>query len=174
MSEQLFHHGDLVRIDKALPGYMSHFTMDRDAIVIASYSDKFGGSMRREPQYTIHIEGSGQVSWYQQSILTLIEHNCSHMLEVWEAAAKKLHDKESDLDWIFENGASVLDSASGSTTQALWDLTGLGSIWGSRGEGVTAYANARTILALAAPYLLKGDREGFEAKCAEVRHEMEN
>lgn len=81
MDEQKFHHGDLVRIAKDLGQSMRYFESDRDAIVVGSYSDQYGGDDTKS--YTLHLEGRGPVSWYSEHQLTLIEENRRDLLIKW-------------------------------------------------------------------------------------------
>ncbi|MDE2105409.1 MAG: hypothetical protein KGL39_49740, partial [Patescibacteria group bacterium] len=69
--KQKFHKGDHVRIAKDLGQSMSHFQADCEAIVIGSYNDQYGGGNTRD--YTLHLKGGGQVSWYYENQLTMIE-----------------------------------------------------------------------------------------------------
>ncbi len=75
--DQKFHRGDRVRIGN-LPSTMSHFPLG-DGTVVGSYNDQYawmsGGHRRseREPQYSIDIDGHGEVSWYPESTLTRLE-----------------------------------------------------------------------------------------------------
>ncbi|KKL65339.1 hypothetical protein LCGC14_2155950 [marine sediment metagenome] len=82
MSKQMFHKGDLVHVTKDMPSYMSHFTGDSDAIVIGSYADQYGGTTIND--YTLHLKGRGQTSWYEENQLTLIERNRSDLLKTWD------------------------------------------------------------------------------------------
>lgn len=161
MSEQKFHAGDLVRIADDLGPEMEHFTSGCDAIVIGSYADQFDGD--NDESYTLDLEKGGQCSWYYGHQLTLIEHNRHDLLAIWKAAREEMATQESDLDWIFANGEAVLHRASGATVGALGKILGCDNLWGSNGEGMTYYTNARAILLIAMPYLLRGDRAGFEA-----------
>lgn len=165
--EQKFHNGDLVHIAKDLGPDMSHFTSDVDAIVIGSYSDQYGG--RSCGSYTLYLKDGGQVSWYEESQLTLIESGKEDLLEKWkeERAAKK--KVEADLDWIFSHGKEVLEGASGATVGALAEQMGVTDLWGSRGEGLDYYFNASATLQIAGPFLENNDKEGFLHMCEEVQ-----
>jgi len=159
MSKQVFHKGDLVHVTKDMPSYMSHFTGDTDAIVIGSYADQYGGSDTKD--YTLHLKSGGQCSWYEENQLTLIEANRIDLLETWEQERDAEIEQKSDLDWIFENGPEVAESPHGASLQALADSLGLGSLWGSRGEGITYYTRSMQILEIASPYLIAKDRVGW-------------
>lgn len=164
---QKFKHGDFVRVAKDLGQFMSHFTSDVDAIVMYSYNDKFGGG--NTTSYCIYIKDGGEVSWYYEDQLTLIESGCIGMLKEWKDEAEQRRVKQSDLDWIFANGESILKEASGASIAALAECFGLNNLWGRNGEGVTYYANAMATLRFAAPFLIAGDKSGYLEKCKEVR-----
>jgi len=159
MPKQKFKKGDLVHVAKDLGSCMSHFENDVDAVVIGSYKDKYGGSNTKS--YTLHLKGQGEVSWYEEHQLTLIEHSRTDILKIWKAEEKAEEKKKSNLDWIFKNGISVLKSAHGSTVSALASCLGCSNLWGSHGEGFVYYQNARSVLAMAKPFLEKSDKVGW-------------
>lgn len=160
---QKFQKDDLVRIDKDLGSSMSHFTNDCDAIVIYTYAERYWGD--DIDNYCLHLKGRGQVSWYCEHQLTLIEEGKLDLLETWEREMKEEADLKGSLDWIFENGESVLKSAHGASIAALAKCFGLTNLWGKRGEGITYYSNARTTLSLAQEFLKTGDKKGWIEFC---------
>lgn len=164
---QQFHKGDWVWVAKDLGASMSHFTADCEAIVIGSYADQYGGDDHEE--YTLHIKGEGQCSWYYDGQLTLIEKGRLDKLKEWKALAETEHQEKGDLDWIFAHGEDVLKAPHAASIQALANCFGLTNLWGSRGEGITYYGNARRTLKLATPYLEAGNKAGWLAQCGEPR-----
>ncbi|MGL4233203.1 MAG: hypothetical protein ACRDAM_15905 [Casimicrobium sp.] len=169
MREQKYHHGDLVRIAKDLGRHMQHFQSDCEAIVIGSYADQYGGGERERQEFTLHIKGSGQRSWYEERQLLLIETQQFALLEQWkkdEAEAEKL---ASDLDWIFANGAQVLEKTHGATIASLSRCIGIKKPWGKNGEGITWYANAWWTITLARPFLEANDKTGYLKFCERLR-----
>lgn len=166
-SKQKFHKGDLVRVADDLGSCMSHFPSSVDAIVIGSYCDQYGGS--DSGQYTIYIKGRGQISWYYEGQLSLIEERRNDLLDQWEQEAKELDDKCADLDWIFANGRDVLSKPRVASIEALARCFGLTNLWGSNGEGFVYAMNARTTLLFSSKYLAEGDKQGYLAKCDELK-----
>ncbi len=160
---QKFHRGDLVRVAKNLGPSMQHFTADCDAIVIGSYADQYGGDDHKK--YTLHLEGKGRSSWYDEDQLTLIAINRNDKLEEWKAKEEADEKRHGDLDWIFRNGAQLLKGATGATVEALARGFGLTNLWGGHGEGYVYYLNAQFTLKEAAPFLLAGDKAGWLAHC---------
>jgi hypothetical protein len=160
MSEQKFHKGDLVQVGD-MPDYMKHFTGNCEAMVIGSYADQYGGNNR--DSYTLHIKGHGEVSWYKERQLTLIESNRGDLLTQWEAERADEVARLSDLDWIFEHGPEVANDPRGASLQALATAIGLGSLWGSNGEGITYYMRSMQILEATTPYLNNKDKAGWLA-----------
>lgn len=156
---QKFNKGDKVKVADDLGSSMGHFQSGMQAIVIASYADKFGGSDTKS--YSIYIKGQGEVSWYYENQMELIEKGCYEELEEWKYYLKNKKEIESDIDWIFKNGPSVVIQPSGYSIQTLFNYICKGSLWGSRGEGVDYYANSQTIMFLAKPFLESGDKEGW-------------
>lgn len=160
--EQKFHKGDWVRVSKDLGRSMSHFKADRDAIVIGSYADQYGG--RNHTSYTIHIEGRGETSWYYESQLTLIEPGRIDKLEQWEVERDAKAKQRADLDWIFSNADEAM-RGHGATVEALGKCLGMDNLWGSRGEGFAYMTNAMRIMAVAEPFIRSGDKAGWLALC---------
>ena len=92
---QKFFKGDLVQVGE-MPLYMSHFYGNCKAIVIATYTEQHGRSgPDSDKEYTLFIlkkGGRGEVSWYYEDQLTLIEPDRFDLLpvgnvhrKVWEA-----------------------------------------------------------------------------------------
>lgn len=160
---QKFHRGDLVHVAKDLGPSMSHFTSDVDAIVIGSYHDQYGGGNIRD--YTLHLKGDGQCSWYSEHQLELLEHGRTDLLEQWKAEEEAEEKQKADLDWIFAHGPDVLKSAHGASIAALAQGVWITNLWGSHGEGLAYYENAMRVLSIAAPFLEAKDKNGWLAFC---------
>ena len=164
---QKFHRGDLVRIADDLGPTMSHFKSGCEAIVVASYHEKFGHGGTED--YSLYLKGGGECSWYYGSQLTLIEPGRLDLLDQWRRAAEDERITKADLDWIFSNGQDVLESPHGASLQALATCLGCDDLWGSHGEGFVYWQNAIATLSRAKPFLLAGDRAGWEKYAAEYR-----
>ena len=94
MNTQKFFKGDLVQVWE-MPMYMRHFTGNCKAIVIGTYAEQYGGNeARSHQQYTLHLlPKEGEVSWYDENQLTLIEPDRFDLLpkgnvhrKAWEAS----------------------------------------------------------------------------------------
>ena len=90
---QKFNKGDKVKVTDDLGPHMSHFQSGMEAIVIGSYKDQFGGSNTKS--YTIHIQGQGEISWYYEHQLTLIEKGCYDELDNWEKSLGRKLNQDS-------------------------------------------------------------------------------
>lgn len=165
--EQKFKRGDYVKVAKNLGSSMSHFKSDCEAIVCYSYKDEFGGYDTQS--YCIHIKGYGEVSWYYEHQLELIEANRADLLEAWKAEQEAERVQKSNLDWIFKNGNDVSEHPHGASVQALASCLGINNLWGSRGEGLVYYANMLTTLSLAEPFLKSGDKQAWLNFCKDVK-----
>lgn len=171
---QKFHKGDWVRVVKDLGSSMSHFESDCEAIVIGSYADQYSCfDTNNTHDFTIFIKGSGQVSWYDESQLILIEPNRLDMLQQWEAEKAAEVKEKSDLDWIFSHGQDVIDNPHGASIKSLASCFGLDNLWGSRGEGVIYYSNAMETMQLAIPFLKVNDKIGWLSFCDEFKQKRE-
>lgn len=160
---QKFKKGDHIQVAKDLGSMMSHFTSDCEAIVMYTYSEKYGGG--DIDSYCIHIKGQGEVSWYEEHQLELIEADRLDLLNEWETKAEDEAEMKSDLNWIFNNGSDVLKGTHGATVATLAECFGLTNLWGSHGEGMTYYLNARKTMLMAKPFLEAGDKEGWLSQC---------
>jgi len=180
---QKYRHGDHVMArDKS--GMVTVFTesckdgvvrgtyVDREAIVIGSYLDQYGGE-DRDPSYTLYIKGRGEVSWYREDQLSLIQAERPDLLEEWKADMDKDAAEKSNLDWIFSHGEEVLAHPHGKTVEALARHFGVDNLWGSNGEGFVYMANARAVLQVSAVFLQNGDKEGFLSFADSVKEENE-
>lgn len=72
MIKQKFHRGDQVHIAKDLGPSMSHFENDRNAIVIGSYRDLYGGDDTKS--YSVMFADGSTSSWYDEWQLTFLRH----------------------------------------------------------------------------------------------------
>ena len=96
---QKFFKGDLVHVGE-MPVYMDHFEGNCKAIVLYTYAEEYGGGAKEEKQYCLHIlPRGGEVSWYEEKQLTLVEADRLDLLpkssihrKVWEA--KKARDSK--------------------------------------------------------------------------------
>lgn len=175
MSTQKFKRFDHVMIDKDLGASMFHFKSGVEAIVIGSYTDQYGGQPREKAEYTLHIKGHGQCSWYHEHQLTLITKNAEALYRDWVGEAEALAKQESDLDWIFSEEHKTKDfQLPGTSAQVLADELGAGSLWGGRGEGWVWQRNYILIWRFALPFLLTADKAGFLAACEVVKQKSAN
>lgn len=165
--KQKFQKGDHVRVAKDLGSMMSHFPSDCEAIVIGSYYDQYGGNEGNKKQYTIHLKGGGQTSWYYEHQLILIKAESLDLLKQWEKERDDDIKEKSDLDWIFSHGEECLKNPHGSTASALAKYLGVDNLWGSHGEGAVFYSNCYKVLAFAHDFLIKGDKDGYIKACEE-------
>lgn len=161
--KQKYHKGGLVHVAKFLGSEMSHFKNDCDAIIIGSYRDQFVDS--NDKSYTLFIKDHGEVSWYEEHQLELIERNRNDLLVEWKAKIKKTIEVQSNLDWIFNNGPEIWKSMPYASIVSLAKTLGIYNMWGSRGEGFAFWENSMYILMAAEPYLKNKDKEGWLEFC---------
>ena len=120
-----------------------------DGIVIGSYTDLFGGRVSDdcEPDYEIFFKGRGRMAWTSEHRMTLVAADQAALLQQWEAELEARQDMESELPWIVANWQRFkTDGFPGPSLAALGKLIGIDNMWGSRGEGLQWYANAREIM----------------------------
>lgn len=176
--KQKFHQGDLVFIKEDLGPYMSHFESGCRAIVQYSYNDRYGDKDKSKEfknesdiSYSLWLEGRGSVAWYHQDQLILIEAGRGDLLERWEKEEEEKKVRESDLDYIF----SIKDpnQLGYYSLQALADVMELGSLWGSRGEGVDLVRNQHCMRILFSRFVsCENPKEEFLKAVAEFKEKV--
>ena len=96
---QKFFKGDLVQVGE-MPISMSHFTGNCQAIVLYTYAEQYGRSgSNPHKDYSLFIlkrGDRGEVAWYHEDQLTLIESDRFDLLpagnthrKVWEAKKQR-------------------------------------------------------------------------------------
>lgn len=163
---QKFHKGDLVHIVADLGDSMRHFEADKDAIIVGSYKDRYGGS--NVDSYTVCFQDTGQCSWYHTHQLELLEAGRVDLLKKWEDDLEASRKILSNLDWIFDHGQDVVKEPKGASVQALFSAIGGGSLWGRNGEGINYFENSAKTMFLAEPYLVAGDKAGWLALGSQI------
>jgi len=131
MSGQKFKRGNLVRIADNLDSSMSHFPCGREAIVEGSYADKYGGS--NTGSYTLMFpDTGGQVSWYREDQLTLIDEGGEHLIEEAEKVSDRIYKEKTDIAFL----AKGIDSGelSSDSILFLFDMLGFDSESNKNGE----------------------------------------
>lgn len=162
-TEQKFKRGDVVHIAADLGPSMSHFTADKNAIVMGSYRDKYGGD-HNVNDYTVMLLDTGvECSWYHAHQLTLIRHGGEEEIARVKAARADREKYETDLAWIVENWANIRERMPGATIGELMRRLGIVNPWGARGEGITYYSNAMATFHLLDPILSTGDLAQVES-----------
>lgn len=127
---QKFKRGNLVRIAKNLGSMMSHFDNDKDAIIVGSYADQFGGDNTKS--YTLmFVDTGGKCSWYQEHQLTLIDEGGEHLFEQAEKNRKCISEQDTNLSYILSNLDGGLSSES---ILLLFDMLGYNTSFHSNGE----------------------------------------
>ena len=71
MNKQKFIAGTRVRVADNLGIGKEHFQSGVNATIISSHAEEYGGY--DFDNYTISIDGWGEVAWYQEHQLTVIE-----------------------------------------------------------------------------------------------------
>jgi hypothetical protein len=100
---QKFFKGDLVQVGE-MPISMSHFTGNCQAIVLYTYAEQYGRSgSNPHKDYSLFIlkrGDRGEVAWYHEDQLTLIEADRLDLLpasnvhrKVWEAKKQRQEQK---------------------------------------------------------------------------------
>lgn len=129
--EQKFKRGNLVHIAKDLGSMMSHFDNDKDAIIVGSYADQYGGS-NTESYTVMFVETGGECSWYEEHQLTLIDEGGEHLFEEAKKNRKRISEQNTDINYIL----SKLDegSLSSESILLLFDMLGHNTSFHRNGE----------------------------------------
>jgi len=140
---QKFQRGDLV---------ISSGWRKGEALVLGSYSDLYGDSNGPNTEYLrqhyslIFTEDGGECSWFDAPVLTLVRKAEPDAIEQLKAKAEARAAEQSELAWIVEHWNP--QAMPGASLEALASLCGLGSCWGTDGEGVSFYNNALSLFRL--------------------------
>jgi len=129
--EQKFKRGNLVHIAKDLGSMMSHFESDKDAIIVGSYADQYGGS--KTDSYTVMFpDTGGESSWYMEPQLTLIDEGGEHLFEEAKKNRERISKQNTDINYI----VSKLDEGSLSSESILFlfDMLGHDTSFNRNGE----------------------------------------
>lgn len=161
-SEPKFFLGDLVLVKPDRRWNNDFRTGENEEAIVINGS----GGVINGYSYTLYFEMHGEISWYDECQLVLISRDRTQLLREWQQAARLRKIQQSDLEWIFKNCNTRESSVSGASIEALaLSLGWTKSLWGSRGEGITFYMNATTIMEMAKPFLLVSDLSGWLAFC---------
>lgn len=129
--EQKFKRGNLVHIAKDLGSMMSHFDNDKNAIIVGSYADEYGGENTKD--YTVmFLETGGSCSWYKEHQLTLIDEGGEHLFEEAKKNRKRISEQNTDINYI----VSKLDKGdlSSESILLLFDMLGHKTSFHMNGE----------------------------------------
>ena len=143
--EQKFKRGNLVHIAKNLGSMMSHFDNDKDAIVMGSYADQFGGT--DTDSYTVmFVEDGNECSWYYESQLTLIDEGGEHLIEEANKAKERILKQDTDIKYI----VSKLDDGnlSSESILLLFDMLGHDTSFHKNGEFFILFSEWRMLCPL--------------------------
>ena len=120
-----------MHIAKDLGPMMSHFRKDKDAIIVGSYADEFGGSDTKS--YIVMFLDTGcESGWYEEHQLTLIDEGGEHLFEEAEKNRKRILEQDNDINYI----VSKLDegSLSSESILLLFDMLGHDTSFHKNGE----------------------------------------
>lgn len=167
---QKFRRGDVVHVAEHQGASRRHFPRDRDAVVMGSYRDQYGGGPSGEDHYTLmFLDTGGESSWYYDAHLTLIRHGGESEIAGCTEARRQRDAVESDLAWIVASWPRIRERPSGATMDALMQLVGIDNPWGRNGEGFTYYGNMMNTRAALDDVLSIGDMAQVEHRIAEIR-----
>lgn len=170
MIEQKFKRGDVVHIAADLGQSMSHFEKDKDAVVMGSYAEQFGGDDTKS--YTLmFFQGNGS-SWYEEHQLTFLRHGGEEIINEINKKAEEREKIESNLSWIVENWKEIrTGDIPSATIVKLMSFVGITDPWGNHGEGIDYYNHVRYTLKQLDPVLLTGDIEKVKQFIAGIKEE---
>lgn len=126
--EQKFKRGNLVHIA----------VKDKDAIIVGSYADEFGGSDTKS--YTVMFSDTGgESSWYKEYQLKLIDEGGEHLFDEAKKNRKRISKQNTDINYI----ASKLDDGSLSSESILFlfDMLGHNTSFHRNGEFFVLYSD---------------------------------
>lgn len=145
-----FVKGDWVSISK--------HPQEPNAIIL-----KDGGTPNPGFSYEVFRKGRGSYAWVYEEYVTLIEPRRLDLLAEWQKELDEWQAKVSNLDWVFANGAEVLEKKHIGSVAALVKPIGWNenTLWGPNGEGFVLVERCAMVLTAARPYLESGDKDGW-------------
>jgi hypothetical protein len=157
MVKQKFKRGDVVHIAAELGQSMSHFENDKDAVILGSYADQFGGDCTSD--YTVKfLDDGSECSWYEEHQLTFLYHGGEEFIVKITKETEEREKVESDLGWIVDNWKRIReDVIPAATSKKLMSLIGITNPWGNRGEGIDYYNHFKYTVKCLDSVLLTGD-----------------
>ncbi len=158
-SEQKFKRGDVVHIAADLGQCMSHFTADKDVVIMGSYADQFGGENTKN--YTVlFCEDGNECSWYKEYQLIFLRHGGEELITKIKKDREVKERVERDLGWIVDNWKEIREKGvPGASLNTLMSLIGITNPWGNHGEGIDLYNHQSYTMKCLDPVLLTGDIE---------------
>lgn len=100
---QKFKRGDVVHIAKDLGSSMAHFENDRDAIIMGSYRDQYGGENHVDDWTVMFCDTGVECSLYHTSQLTFLRHGGETEIEKVKLLRARRETSERDINWIVAN-----------------------------------------------------------------------
>lgn len=151
--KQKFLRGDKVKVSEA---GAHRLCAGKEAIVIGSYNDQYGCNNIKD--YTLMTLDGNSSSWYDESVLTFIEHVGEHEIRRIKDTRAEKEAREGDLDWIIKNWPEIKNKPPGASLQTLANLLNLGSLWGKYGEGIDYKQNSMAVHSIFMEIMDTGDR----------------
>lgn len=168
MKTQKFKRGDVVHIAKDLGPSMAHFENDRDAIIMGSYRDQYGGDNNIDDWTVMFCDTGGECSWYHTSQLTFLRHGGEVEIKKVKLMRARRETSERDINWILANWLNIREHTPGATMGKLMELIGITNPWGAHGEGITYYSNAMRTRQLLDPVLSTGELDKLNELLAQL------
>lgn len=101
---QKYFAGDLVYVAKDLGLSMNHFEKDQQAIVLHTYSEKYGQSAQNDKEYCLYLlKSKTEVSWYEEHQLSFIEPDRFNLLPE-KHIARRNHEAKKERDYMHRIG----------------------------------------------------------------------
>lgn len=162
-----FFPGDHVRVDEVLPDDMRHFDGTGGEAIIASDNGKRRDS--DEWKYTLFLkEEATYVSWYPESVLTLISRGQGHLIGEWESKKAAYVTRMMDLDWIFSQGDELNRNWPPESVNAVRQCLTDTFVPGDRADGGPRYSDSVIRLSneiyaqgCATPFVAAKDKKGW-------------
>ena len=143
-TKQKFKRGNLVKIAKDLGDSMSHFENDKEAIIVGSYADTYGGNDTNSSYAVMFLDTGGQSSWYYERQLTLINEGGKRLFKQAKANRARISKQNTDINYILP----LLDKGQLSSESILYlfKISGLKSSFYKNGEFYALYSEWSMLL----------------------------
>lgn len=139
---QKFKRGNLVRVVKTGCTYKGNLSVDKEAVILGSYADLYGGTNIYD--YSIIFTDDGnECAWFDKLQLILLDEGGEHLIEKAKETQAKTKAKNRDMKYVSEKIET--ESISAESILFLFEMLGIHSSFNHNGEYFILFEDWRQI-----------------------------